>query len=343
MSNITIKLASPDVINDWNHIVDCSPQGSLYHYREWLTAMALNSNTKLLSFVAFKGNQTICLFPVFVKNMFNLSALFSPPPGCAVPYLGPVFLTQDLKARDIESIHTAIIDKFDLLWKKYRFDIINIVATPGLNDIRAFYWNNYAVYPSYEYVVHINNDMFSLFHNETRTKIRRAKKYNNLSITQYTEKYFSDIVNLTKDRYLEQGVKWGVENSYVRHLIKELNGNHFSAYVAEYESKIITGMISYEYKDTCFDWIGGINPTEKLSGVNELLHWTILDNAEKRGLRHYNLGGANTQHLSKSKSKYSPKLISYYHLYKATRIGNLVYNLMQKKWLKNLYKKMQNT
>lgn len=97
-------------------------------------------------------------------------------------------------------------------------------------------------------------------------------------------------------------------------------------------------MITYKYKGTLYDWIGGINPIESISGVNELLHWTILSHAKKAGLNWYNLGGANTPHLSKSKSKYSPQLSTYYHIYKATKMGNLAYNLLQRQWLKSLYK-----
>lgn len=213
MSKIDIELASTDVINDWNKIVDRSLHGTLHHYREWLTAMESNSNTELLSFVGYKGKQIVCLFPVFRKKIFNISVLFSPPPGCAVPYLGPVFLTQDLKARDIESLHTAVIDKFNLLWREYGFDIINVMTAPGLNDIRPFQWNDYVVRPNYEYIIYINDDIFSLFHNEARTKIRRAQKYEGLVVKQSGSNYFDDIVELTKDRYLSQGIKWGVDYS----------------------------------------------------------------------------------------------------------------------------------
>ena len=340
MSKIKIEEASTEVLNEWNKFIDTSPQGTLYHHREWLKAIENHSKTRMVSFAAYKGEKLICLFPVFIKKLLNISIFFSPPPGCAVPYLGPVFLIKDMKPRDIESIYTNLVDMFDSTLREYGADIIQLSVSPELRDIRPFVWNNYISRPQYEYTVMLDQDIFSTFHNETRTKIRRAKKYQDLHIKNSNVDYSKYIVELTRNRYREQGINWSVNNNYVQDIMQGFNKDYFSSFCAEYGSEIITGMITYKYKNACYDWIGGINPAAKLSGVNELLHWSIASKAKEEGLHWYNLGGANTPHLSKSKSKYSPQLITYYDIYKTNLKGSIVYNISQNKWIKIFYKKI---
>jgi hypothetical protein len=76
-------------------------------------------------------------------------------------------------------------------------------------------------------------------------------------------------------------------------------------------------MVTLYDGDFARDWIGGFAPVEQLSGVNELLHWSIIQEAKARGARFYDLGGANTPHLSRTKAKYNPELRAYFEVEKA--------------------------
>ena len=345
MSNVKLQSISNDLLNEWNTWVDASENGTLYHYYEWLQAMATHSATQLIPLLIYKGKTVAGLFPVFLKKTPFLNFIFSPPPGCAVPYLGPVFLPQDLKTKDMESFRMDVIKAFETFCREQNADFIRINSAPGLNDTRPFLWNGFSVKPQYEYRVNIRpdeNEVLSSFQSETRTKIRRAQKYEDLEIIEVSDKGYEEVFRLTADRYIEQGLNWLVSEVYVKQLMQSAIANRFHTWVAQYQGKTVTGLLSFQYKNICHEWIGGINPAERIAGVNELLHWKMMQAAHNQNCTWYDLGGANTPHLSRPKSKYSPVPVLYFEFKKRNFKSRLFEPLMQMAWIKKFYKQMRN-
>ena len=345
MSKPLLKPLSDDLSSQWDRWVDESENSTLYHYNDWLHAMAAHSATQLIPLVIFRGSSVAGVFPVFLKKTAFLKFIFSPPPGCAVPYLGPVFLSQNMKTKDLESFKLDVISAFNDFYRSHKIDFARIITVPGLTDTRPFIWNGFTARTLYEYRINIpeeENDLILSFQSETRTKIRRALKYEDLEIVHSSNKSWKEVFRLTNERYHEQGINWLVSSSYVEQLINSQIAGHFQSWAAQLKGKTITGMLSFCYKDTFHEWIGGINPTERISGVNELLHWKMMQSAMSNHCKRYDLGGANTPHLSKPKSKYSPVANLYFEFKKRNLKSRLLEPLFKIDWAKKYYKKIRS-
>lgn len=345
MSNVTLKAITNELQKDWNNWVDASENGTLYHYHEWLMAMENHSATKLIPLVIYRGKNIAGIFPVFLKKTTFLNFIFSPPPGCAVPYLGPAFLPQDLKTKDRESFRLEVIKAFEAFCKEQKADFIRISSTLAFKDTRPFLWAGFSAKPQYEYRINLQQeekDVLASFQSETRTKIRRAQKYEDLQIVEASQKGYGKVFRLTSDRYREQGVNWLVSESYVNQLLQSAIAGRFQTWVAQYQGKTVTGLLSFRYRNGYHEWIGGINPAERIAGVNELLHWTMIQAARNQSCTVYDLGGANTPHLSRPKSKYSPEAYQYFEFKKRNFKSRMFEPFMQMGWMKKFYKQLRN-
>jgi hypothetical protein len=66
-----------------------------------------------------------------------IKALFSPPPGCAIPELGPVTVSNSSKQNRIESDFIHIIEEYDkFITKRFRPDYTYILS--HMKDVRCF-------------------------------------------------------------------------------------------------------------------------------------------------------------------------------------------------------------
>jgi hypothetical protein len=101
----------------WDDWVLLHFNGNIYYKMGWLRAMEQNSGLNLKLFVAWpeNGNAPLALFPLYIMKKFTLNAAFSPPPGCDIPYLGPLYnnkLLEDKNKLIIPEIQSAIISHF---------------------------------------------------------------------------------------------------------------------------------------------------------------------------------------------------------------------------------------
>jgi hypothetical protein len=340
MAEVTLKIANCEFFTEWNDWVKRSENSTLYHHIQWLEAMAIHTSTKLIPLIIYKGKAIAGLFPVFLKKTLLINFIYSPPPGCAVPYLGPIFLSLKLKQKDMEAFHHGVMHAFNLFCNQNKADYIKINTVQGFSDARAFLWNGFKAKPYYEYRIKINceeNEILSAFQSDTRNKIRRAQQYEDLKITCADKKAHNEIFHLTNARYKEQGITWLVTEPYIDALLQSEIGVNFQSWVAQYEHKTITGLIGFQYNGIFHEWIGGVNPAKQISGVNELLHWKIIQNAKRSDCRWHDLGGANTPHLSRSKLKFSPQVFMYFEFKKKNLKSRIIDLLMQFRYFKHLY------
>ncbi|HWK90346.1 MAG TPA: GNAT family N-acetyltransferase, partial [Longimicrobium sp.] len=201
-------------------------------------------------------------------------------------------------------------------------------------------WRGFSAAAYYEYVVPVSaseDEIFARFESETRTKVRRAQKHEGLEVRDGGLDDLLRLREMLRERYAAQGIRWGVSEAYVRDVFQAFAPAELGVKVAVHEGEIVTGMVTLYYGDVAQDWIGGFAPARPLSGVNELLHWVLVQEARARGAAGYDLGGANTEHLALTKSKYNPDLLPHFHVEKAgqaartmkpvltTRVGRALY------------------
>lgn len=330
----------------WDEWVINYFKGSIYHNINWLKAMELNSGMKLQLLAVWpikKEKIPLAILPVFNFKKWPLRAAFSPAPGCDTPYLGPLFKV-DLDSHKnkliIPEIQSALVDY--LLNQGVNF--IKLRTTPDQQDFRGFLWTGCQVRPQYEYEVNIGisaNQLFQDFPGDTRTKIRRAQKYDQLEFQFGGIDCALEVFYLIRERFKEQGIQWQLKESYIKNIFKSFHPSKVQAVIAKYDGEAIGGLVFYKHNDSLVDWIGGVNPKQNISGLNELLHWKIIEWGQQNRCSTYNLGGANTMHLCKPKSKYSPELVNYSEITKGTSIYALINNIAKWPVIRNFLHKIK--
>jgi hypothetical protein len=111
MSDTEVKIADEKDLEVWDKIVDSSEMGTIFHKLDWLRAAEKHTKTKLYPLIGYEGREVVSLFPVFYKKKAFIKMSFSPPPKCAIPFMGPVFKYLSGRQTSIEKLHNSIINK----------------------------------------------------------------------------------------------------------------------------------------------------------------------------------------------------------------------------------------
>jgi hypothetical protein len=331
MADFTLSAATEAELQRWDDLVAAEPGATLFHRMGWLRAAAEESRTRLMPLVARAEQHPVAFLPVFLKSRMGIRALFSPPPGCAIPVLGPVFCGTRKRQRGKESFSSALANAIGGFLAEERVHHTSVTLHHSLSDVRPFLWQGFSAHVSFDYVVSVagtEDSVFANFESEARTKIRRAQKHENVRIADGGVGEALQLLEMLRRRYAEQGRNWTLSTRYLRAVFNAVPAEAIGVKVAMAGDRILTGMITLYYDDMAQDWIGGFSPVEPLSGINELLHWSIIQEAKARGLAYYDLGGANTSHLSRSKAKYNPSLRQYFRIERASLFARAVKEVM---------------
>jgi len=343
-SEIALAPASPADLEKWDSIVADAPRGTPFHRLGWLRAMAAESRTELVPLVARSSQEPVAVFPVFLKRRVKMLAVFSPPPACAVGSLGPVFCTTRSRQRGREVLHSAVAEAFARFLAEERVDYASVSLHHALSDVRPYVWQAFSAHPAFDYVVSVEaseEDLFASFESDVRTCIRRAREIASLRIVDGGIDEALRLLEMLRERYAQQGKAWTVSPGYLRALFDSVPPGQIGVKLATLEDRILTGMVTLYYGDLAQDWIGGFAPVEQVRGANELLHWTIIQEARARGARFYDLGGANTPHLARNKVKYNPELRPYYRVEKASLFGRTIREVAASPLGRSLYARLR--
>jgi lipid II:glycine glycyltransferase (peptidoglycan interpeptide bridge formation enzyme) len=335
MSEIRVKVADERELEVWDKIVDSSEMGTIFHKSVWLKAAEKHTKSKLYPLIGYEGREAVSVFPIFFKKRAFIKMAFSPPPKCAIPYMGPVFRHLSSRQTSIEKLHDNIVNKtLSFLTNELQPDYISIKTQRNLLDIRSFLWWALEAHPNYTYMVPIERNTKSLFEglsNETRVHIRKAEKEKQLEVRQGDITYFKALIRMTTDRYQEQGKDFGPSSEYLMKIYESFPEN-IDVVGLIHDGQIVGGLILLKYRDVVAHWLAGITPLKRLRGANELLHWWVIKKYKEKGYKYYELIGANTKHLCKFKSKFNPSVNVYFRLTKRnhkSRIAESIYNRLK--------------
>jgi len=333
MSDINVKIADEKELEMWDEIVDSSTMGTIFHRLDWLRAAEEHTKSKLYPLIGYEGQEIVSLFPIFYKKRAFIKMAFSPPPKCAIPYMGPIFRYLNDKQTKIETMHNNIVEKVrDFLIRDLRSDYILIKTSTHMLDVRAFLWESFQAHPNYTYMIPIDGNTETFFEGlkrQTRADIRNAEKQ--LKIKKGNIDDFGTLSEMIMDRYQQQGRIFGVSSAYLMRVYESFSDN-IDIVDLVCNEEIIGGCVLLKYRDIVSQWLGGVVPKKKIRGANELLHWWVIENYKEKGYKYYELMGANTKHLCGFKSKFNPVVNIYFNITKKNlkgRIAESIYNRLK--------------
>ncbi|KQC14848.1 MAG: hypothetical protein APR63_13240, partial [Desulfuromonas sp. SDB] len=252
------------------------------------------------------------------KN-FGIKCVFSPPPGSAVPYLGPILSDyNDLKQSKKESILKAFQKSIDdFIFNDLHANLAMISLVSDL-DPRPFIWNRYDVQPLFDYIIDLTQGADFIWSNidkDARDHIKKVLKLNTVSdkkifVRDGTKEDLTALLDIVAERYAEQNRKLSESKEYLEELFDAFSQtNKIKLFIVEYNGgDIINGIVGLVDKNKIIFWIGALRPKTTTISSNELLHWEAINWACENNIEIYEEIGANLERLCRSKSKYNPRV-----------------------------------
>jgi hypothetical protein len=308
----------------WDSFIDNNPNGLLYHKWDFLKLIEKYTDYKLLPYGIYKGEQLICVFPLFYKKIAGVKLLFSPPPQTGIPYLGPVLEKnfESMKQDKKESGLNLIVEEIDNEIKKIAPNYFSVILVPGFLDIRPFQWLNYQVNLKYTYMINLKPELKIIregFSSLCRQNIRkgeelkcRLEKCDDISI----------LTGLLTERYNEQGLNHAVDPAYLNEAVNTYPNNLI--FDCLYDNDKLIGATLNQAYNWYLGWMGlPKSQDSKYKYVNEFMVWQLIQKAKSLGFEKFEISGANKQSLCSYRSKFNPQLELYFTITKKNLIGKL--------------------
>lgn len=312
--SITLKIC--DDQREWDEVVDRSPHATLFHTWKFLKIMEKHTPSKLYPLIGMKGTTPIGVYPLFFQKRFFLKTVFSPPPHCAVPYLGPLILDYDkLKQSKKESLFIDFQKAVDdFISSELRAHYVSIATPPGLDDSRPLRWANYGIRPMYNYLLDIGQGtdyVWNQVNKKLRQDINRTGK-KGVVVVGGSKEDIKFVYDSLSARYEKQEKIVTTPKEYLMDIFDSFHPNNLKIFIARYQDELVGGMIDIYYNNKVTSWIGNSKTDITGLAVNDLVQWSAIEHACMQGFKHYEEVGANTPRLIQYKSKFNPELSLYF-------------------------------
>ena len=341
-----LKIANDKDNELWDSLVDRSPHGTLFHTWRFLKIMEKHTKSRLYPIIGLKGTTPIGVYPIFLQKRFFLKMVFSPPPHCAVLYLGPAMADFDkIKQSRKETIFIDFQREVDsFIHSELKADYVSISTSPGLIDARPLKWCGYDVKPSCSYILNLTKGtdyVWSQLKKRLRQSINKTGRAG-VSIEEGSMDELKSIYKLMGERYAEQNKIVTVPEEYLLDLYALFHPKNLKIFVAKYDREIKTGVITIQYKDKTIIWIGNAKTNLSRIAPNDLLFWETMKNANESGLKQYEMiGAAGVERLHSYCSKYNPELLLWFS---ATKYSSVIPKFLETFYtgiLKPVYSKLK--
>jgi hypothetical protein len=337
-----LVIAEDNDRQQWDDIVDCSPNGSIFYTWKWVKLLEKHSTMRIAG-VTYKSR----FYPMFIveneKKMgiyplyFFKTPLgpfcYSPPSNTDLLYLGPLIPNLETMKQEKKQIflHNLQVQVDRFIKKEIKANYIQINTPPGFDDCRYFIWGGYNATPRYTYYVDLisgTDKIFKNFNRSLRYYIEKSKK-EGITISEGNKEDAFFIRDLLEKRDRIPSTK-----EYTSDVFDEFYPDHVKVFVAKAGSERLSGIITIIYKDMVTFWIGAPKCSYKGLSPNDLLLWEGIRWSADQGYKIFQIEGADDYSLFPFKRKFNGKIALYYQVKWLSPTHNLissVYNAVRPK------------
>ena len=311
MVQTEVRAVDPGEYPAWDELVAISPQGTVFHTSDWLvrTASSLNQTLRLLG--CYEDDALVGGCPLLLSNHYKMlrtatsAALLTPYGGVVT---APVESTkQREKELHTGKIVTAIRDHI----LREKFDHVNLVNSPGLDDIRGFTRHGWEVKVYYTYMLPVDGGVFERISKNARRSIRKAQKLGIVAAEHFDAGAYW---RLTESTFAKQNSQPPFSQEHLitmLEVIKEKNlGEMWVARTASDE--IAAAEIIVRDAKTAHRWSAASAEEHLNTGAASLLLGEIAARCADRNSPSLNLMAGNRAHLSTFIASFNPDLVPYY-------------------------------
>lgn len=325
MTSVEIKEIKKEDYNQWDELVEKSPQGTIFHKSWWLKTVTDATNTELRIYGFFRRDREDELVGgcgISVERRGFLRLAFSPPINSPTPYGGMILKPIDAKdVRKIESLYKIAVNTLNNMYR-INFDYVLLSNHPNFTDIRHFVWNGWKPEVNYTYTLPLGKTEEMWNRIGARTDIRKAEK-GGISIVH--DESIKDFCNLLQLTYKRQGRNVPVNMDFFDKIYKELKNRGACKiyYAINTNGGTVASAISLCDEKRGYYWVAASDPELRGSGEPASILWNILKDVSKN-YTEIDLIGANTPNIVKFKSAFNPDIVPYYSVKWANRKGELL-------------------
>ena len=315
--SVEVQLARDRGLEKWDEWLLDARGGTFFHQLDVLSIIEKHSSSTLHKLVGYKGEHPIGLFPIFELSKGPIDTVFSPPPNLGIPTLGPVLLnSENLKQRKFEKRNQRFINgALDWIEDRVSPKYVHLQPSPSYDDPRPFSWAEFDVAPRHTYHVDISvgeEEVMDRFKSSLRSDIRRSQD-EDFEIERGDEDDIRFVIEKVRERYAAQDKTYRISPEYAVDLRRVVGTDQLPVYIGSIDGERVSGILNPRFGSTVHFWQGGGKPDISLP-MNDLIHWRIIRDAIDEGYTTYDLVGANTERLCRYKSKFNPRLQTYYSM-----------------------------
>jgi lipid II:glycine glycyltransferase (peptidoglycan interpeptide bridge formation enzyme) len=295
-----------DEYKQWESFVDDSPQGTICSKHVWLNSVCNKFNIV----GCFRDDLLLGGICFEEATVAGLKIIRNP---LLTPFIGIHFANNSgMNPNKRASLEKDILNQ-TLIFLENNYKRVVINNHYSIQDIRAFNWRDYQTIVRYTYIVDLKNIDVALEKIESRTKyeIRKCEKNNINVISSKETDTFYELLNTT---YKRKGLKCPVSKNRIKNIFKTLKSiSKCKMYFAfDSEENLLSAIFIIWDKDTAFYLMGANNPDFRKYGAANLLLKTAMEDLAKRGIKFFDLCGANNAGISLFKRGFGGELKVYY-------------------------------
>jgi Acetyltransferase (GNAT) domain len=304
----------------WDSFINESTSSTIYHRWDFLKILEKYTRYKLLPYGIYKGQDLICVIPLFYHVDLGLKLLYSPPPTSIVyiPYLG--FATgpavDGLKHHEKEECWNFIAEELANIVKSISPNYMSLSLAPGTKDVRPFTWNDFEADLRYTYTIDLERPLDKIWESlesDCKKSIRITSKY---PLTLKRGDDANALIGLMRVGLQKAGKTFyhrqGPE--YLKDVL-EAFPDHIRMYFLYNGDALIGGSVNCVFNGRCVGWMGATTSTNGLT-ANEYMIWEILKMAKSEGYKMFENIGADEKRLNHAKTKFNPTLVPCFYIYK---------------------------
>lgn len=308
----------------WDMFVDMSASGRLFHKWDFLKITEKHTGFTFLPYGIFKGNELICIFPLFRKQAHGFSVLLSPPPlQSAIPYLGFIMGRRydTAKQSKKESMLRTVAEHFEAEIADPAPNYLAATLVPGFIDVRQFLREGYDARVHFSYVIDLEpplSEIWNGFSSSLRTNLRKVEK-NGYRLEKSTD--ISTFYSAVAERFSSPGMNIPmISRAYFEDLFRAYPNELGLYYLYDESGAVIGVQATQEYKVFTL-WMGA--PKMGAMPGNEFLQWHLLRQAKEKGFLQMENVGANNENLNLFKSKFNPSLTLFLEVSRQDLLGRV--------------------
>ncbi len=297
----------------WDDLIKTAPGGSVFNSSAWLEAIAYLFNRELKIWGVYRQDELVAGTGLvrFRPSPFMEIAGYLP----LTPYTSIVIRPRNSdKETKNASYRLKILDLLaETLTKEA--DVISIVNSPALIDLRSFSWKGWGCRPYYTYMIDVSDpkSLWSQVYHDVRKQVRKCRR-EGIEVECGTNS--KALYQLYHQTYEKQGRGVYINEATFCSLCDVLEADkRLVVYIARLNNQPISGLgIVKDYRGVIHEWIAGTDPDYLQQGVASFMLWTAIEELSAAGFRCFDLNGANVRSIARHKSQLNGVLTPYYEI-----------------------------